>query len=32
MSDILKKLEDAIEARKKKAKELFGEFLNNCEK
>ena len=26
------KKEDAIEARKQKAKELFGEFLNQCEK
>jgi hypothetical protein len=26
------KLEDAIKARQEKAKELFGEFLNNCEK
>lgn len=25
-------IEDAIKARQEKAKELFGEFLNNCEK
>ncbi len=26
------KEEEAVEARQKKAKELFGEFLNECEK